>query len=320
MKILFATDGSVNADIALQTFLENQWPEGAICKVVTVSEPLHQRLNAAMFGIGDLARKAQADLEADLRELLAECLVKLEAKFGKGNVTTELLEGDAKVEVNRVAQAWGSDLIVIGAHGSDVDDSWTGSVTRAVLLSAPCSVRVLNTGSSWAQAKPGTDTAPDLISRYLVAVSDEANAKAIVDSILARPWASGSHFQLISVVHRHDALSKSRFFQSKNIQELHAQSFDGQMKAAEVFLKAQAARLESKFPADHITYHGLEGSPRSLILQIAQDWPADMVIIGSHDHDHGIVEHFLGSTAAAVVWNAGCSVELVKLAKVAVTN
>ncbi len=149
MKILFATDGSVSADIALQKILENEWPAGALLRVVTVAVPLHKHLNAALFGIGDLAQRAQADLEVDLKALLEECLAKLEPKFGKGNVSTEFLQGDPKVEINAAASKWGADMIAMGSHSNDLEDSWAGSVTRAVVLSAPCTVQVLNAESSW---------------------------------------------------------------------------------------------------------------------------------------------------------------------------
>ena len=61
-----------------------------------------------------------------------------------------------------------------------------------------------------------------------------------------------------------------------------------------------------------MTYHVLEGNVRSLILQIAQDWPADLIVLGAHGQDKSIMEHFLGSVARAVVGNAMCSVEIIR--------
>jgi hypothetical protein len=38
-----------------------------------------------------------------------------------------------------------------------------------------------------------------------------------------------------------------------------------------------------------------------------------MIFLGSHEQDDNVMEKLFGSTAAAVMWNAPCSVEVVKL-------
>ena len=77
-------------------------------------------------------------------------------------------------------------------------------------------------------------------------------------------------------------------------------------------VKEVAQKLEDKFGKGKVTFHVLEGNVRSLILQMAQDWPADLIVIGAHGQDKSILEHFLGSVARAVVSNAMCSVEIVR--------
>ncbi|HEY9772854.1 MAG TPA: universal stress protein [Planktothrix sp.] len=317
MKILFATDGSVNADNALQSILENTWEAGTACKVVTCAEQLKKRLNAVFLGIGDLAARAQTDLEKDLHDLLIESEGKLQTKFGKENVSSEFLSGNPKVEVVEAALKYGADLIIIGAHGSNVDETWSGSVTRSVVINAPCSVQVLNTQPSSSAEKKEEKRQAVVASRYLVAISDETNADMIIDSILKRAWPQDTKFQILSIAPNSASSDHSRFFKSKNMEDLRKEALNARKGAADKLVKDAASKLQSKFGASQVTSHVLVGNPRSLILQVAQDWPADMVIMGSHEQDHGILEHFLGSTAAAVTWNANCSVELVKLAKVA---
>src|SRR6202030_3145694 len=108
--------------------------------VVTVAEPLNKTLSAALLGIGDLATRAQAEMEKDLQIHLHECVDKLTPKFGAGNVSSELIKGHPKVELLQAAKNWNSDLIVIGSHGNDPDENWFSSVTRTLVSSAPCSV------------------------------------------------------------------------------------------------------------------------------------------------------------------------------------
>jgi nucleotide-binding universal stress UspA family protein len=313
MKILFATDGSVNADNALQKVLEREWPAGSSCRVVSIAEPLHKTLNAALFGIGDLAKRAQAEMEKDLQSHLQECVEKLSGKFGKDNVTSELIKGSPKVELVQMAKTNKSDLIIVGSHGNDPDDNWFSSVTRALVSSAPCNVEILNP-QSLASVEIKEETHRLQPSRNLVAVSSEHNAEQILATITNRPWPGDSLFRIICVVNP-AAQKQSRLFKSKEVEELRAQALSAAKKSAEKLVKETAAKLEDKFPATQLTSEVLEGSPRNVILQTAQDWPADLIMMGSHEHDHDRLEHFLGSTAAAVVWNAECSVELVKLSK-----
>lgn len=316
MKILFATDGSVTADIALEAILEREWPAGTSWSVIAVVEKLNQMLDIALMGLGELAVRAEADLEADLHKLLTECQEKLKQKFGTDKVDVELLSGNPTKEIVEAAKRKGSDMLVVGSHSHNVDHHWSGSVTQAVVLAAPCTVLVLNTVEGYSAEKKERQKEAVLEDRYLVAVSDDKNAKMVTDHILELTWPENSKFQIISVVNKPPKANQSRFFNSANLKEFHDKAFTGQKQTAEKLVKSVATKLESKFPAKNVTFHVLEGSPRSIILQVAQDWPADMIIMGSHDKDHSFLEHYFGSTAQAVVWNADCSVDLVKSTKV----
>lgn len=57
------------------------------------------------------------------------------------------------------------------------------------------------------------------------------------------------------------------------------------------------------------------GSPRSVILDEAESWNADLIVMGSHGY--GALKRFLlGSVSQAVVSHAKCSVEVVRCASV----
>jgi len=55
-----------------------------------------------------------------------------------------------------------------------------------------------------------------------------------------------------------------------------------------------------------------EGNPKSVIVDFAAKWPADLVVIGSHGHT-GFGRFFLGSVAETVVRHAPCSVLVVRI-------
>jgi nucleotide-binding universal stress UspA family protein len=53
------------------------------------------------------------------------------------------------------------------------------------------------------------------------------------------------------------------------------------------------------------------GDPRSVILEEAKEWDADLIVVGSHGYT-GIKRLLLGSVAQSVVSHAPCSVEVVR--------
>lgn len=56
--------------------------------------------------------------------------------------------------------------------------------------------------------------------------------------------------------------------------------------------------------------HVREGSPATVILDVARELPADLIVIASHNP--GIADYFIGSVAARVVRHAHCSVLVVR--------
>ena len=53
------------------------------------------------------------------------------------------------------------------------------------------------------------------------------------------------------------------------------------------------------------------GDPRSIIVDQAEEWSADLVVVGSHGYT-GLKRLLLGSVAQSVVSHAPCSVEVVR--------
>jgi len=54
-----------------------------------------------------------------------------------------------------------------------------------------------------------------------------------------------------------------------------------------------------------------EGDPKSVILNAAEGWGADLIVVGSHGH-RGLERFLIGSVAEAVARYARCSVEIVR--------
>jgi nucleotide-binding universal stress UspA family protein len=83
---------------------------------------------------------------------------------------------------------------------------------------------------------------------------------------------------------------------------LREQAKDMVTKAAE---KLKASKLK-------VSTSLVEGDPKSLIIDAAKDWGADMIVVGSHGRK-GLNRFLMGSVSEAVVRHARCSVEVIRI-------
>jgi nucleotide-binding universal stress UspA family protein len=78
-------------------------------------------------------------------------------------------------------------------------------------------------------------------------------------------------------------------------------------RAAQIIEEGNAARaVPLGFSSEAILGHAEE-----VILAAAREWPADLILVGSHGH-RAWERFMLGSVSQAVAWHAHCSVEIVR--------
>jgi nucleotide-binding universal stress UspA family protein len=338
MRILLSVDGSCHSDNAVDLFLGQLWPADSHVKIVTVSPDF--RTVGRGGSINDMASGAYQALESDIGKVLNDTRQKVAAKFGDSKVTTNFkVQSQQHVAEIIVSDAieWQADLIIMGAHGASgynedgvlsavgamlnpapgfYDANTIGSVTAGVLNHAPCSVQIINyitSASTEMQDRKNLPSADD--SRFLLAVNDSHSARAVIDEVVSRPWLPSATFQLIAVVEEPKSIVHSKFFKDPEIDAVHKQIYAAQKAKLEKLTEKYAEEIKAKSGTKMVQHHVLEGNVRSCIMQIAQDWGADMIMIGAHDRDKSIMECFLGSVARAVVDNADCSVEVVRMRK-----
>jgi len=63
-----------------------------------------------------------------------------------------------------------------------------------------------------------------------------------------------------------------------------------------------------------VTTSVAKGDARSIILEDAVEWHADLIVVGSHGRK-GLERFFLGSVSEAVARHANCSVQIVRVPK-----
>jgi nucleotide-binding universal stress UspA family protein len=132
--------------------------------------------------------------------------------------------------------------------------------------------------------------------RVLVAIDGSKASEIVLQEASGRPWLKGTRFCLVTVV--------DPFFFT------HAPAlFEETKEAAEEFLSEAAKKFEAAGWQTDVNV--ILGNPRRVISKYAEDWHADLLLVGSHGLN--ILERLaLGSTVRAVLRHTKCSVEVVR--------
>jgi nucleotide-binding universal stress UspA family protein len=145
-SLVFAEDGSDGAYRARRVLARWRIFTGLPVQVVSVSHVRRPLLSGVAPTMRDEAREAQSDLEAESRlahRRLAEDAAQ-DLRLAGLSASADVVEADAADGIIAAARHTDADLIVMGTRGRGaVARVVMGSVARAVLLSAPCSVFIV---------------------------------------------------------------------------------------------------------------------------------------------------------------------------------
>src|SRR4029079_17189566 len=136
--------------------------------------------------------------------------------------------------------------------------------------------------------------------KILVAIDSSPSSQIVLSEVAVRPLPKNSVICVLSVV------------------ALFRAPFDVLSRASPGEAESRAANLVVKSAADRLARAGIEVTtavpevfPPTSIVEYADRWHADFIIVGSHGHS-GISRFLLGSVAQGVLRGAHCSVEIVK--------
>jgi nucleotide-binding universal stress UspA family protein len=146
--------------------------------------------------------------------------------------------------------------------------------------------------------------------KILLAVDGSAPSQEAIDEVAGRPWPQPTTVRVISAVQPYAPPA--------------GEIVPGAVTAHAVATQAVGQQYENQAKAvvsdavDRIGRSGLsaeavvrDGDPRTVIVDEANDWGANLIVVGSHGHT-GLKRLLLGSVAQAVVGRAPCSVEVVR--------
>jgi len=146
--------------------------------------------------------------------------------------------------------------------------------------------------------------------KILLGVDGSPCSDAAVEEVARRPWPEGSTIKVLTAYE----------LPMPPTPEAWALPLD-YFKDLDVALQKQArntvdraiqtlkAKLDKSILLDGVL---LPGPPRTLILDEAESWQADLIVVGSHGY-RAWERLLLGSVSQAVVSHAKCSVEVVRL-------
>jgi len=144
--------------------------------------------------------------------------------------------------------------------------------------------------------------------KILLAVDGSSCSDSAIEEIARRPWPQGSEIKVLSAFE----LPLPPTPEAWAIPPDYFEELDRAAQTNSRSIVARAVeRLKSAFGNSFVIEGEIApGTPRMIILDEAEDWGADLIVVGSHGY-RAWERFLLGSVSQAVVSHAKCSVEVV---------
>ena len=290
MKVLIAVDDSGASQYVIAEAAARPWPSGTVLCVQCIVD----------MWVWDEMPDLIEDAKNEARTLVMAAATELSRSGHK--VVSEIQAGLPKKAIPEYAKEWGADLIMVGSHRSNaVARFLLGSVAQAVLRAAPCSVEIVRPSPRSVPAfSPGM--------KILVGTDGSNCSEKALHAVASRPWPAETLVRVISV--RESMVPAAAMPQAFDpvlmdevIERERRRSEDALARARQTLSSAGLKLCDSS--------ETLLGDPRTVLLDEAKSWGADLVVVGSHGL-HGLDRVLLGSVSEAVAMHAHCSVEVIR--------
>lgn len=146
--------------------------------------------------------------------------------------------------------------------------------------------------------------------KLLLALDDSTFGDGVVDAVIAHFRPDGVEARVLHVLEWPAPLPLSLAFAEGGSAALDVEAFhEAARHRGHSVVAAAARRLAAA--GFSVTDEVREGDARHAILDCAEHWQADMIVVGSHGR-RGLGRFLLGSVSEGVVRHAGCSVYVVR--------
>ncbi len=142
--------------------------------------------------------------------------------------------------------------------------------------------------------------------KILLAIDDSPYSEAAVEAVASMPWPPETTVRVLSAVEPFVPPAAELWYDAGGSLERARQEITNQY---EELTTRMAERLRARGLKVDTTVR--DGDPRSVIVDEAKEWSADLIVVGSHGRT-GIARLLLGSVAQSVVSHAPCSVQVVR--------
>lgn len=148
MKILLATDGTIQSEAATEAISAFKFSDGDEIKIVSIIDMAVPMVFNPQSEIAPNALEVEQTANETAEKILETARQKIERLIGNENVaiSTETLFGSPDSRIVEAAEKMHADLIIVGSHGYN---RWErlllGSISDSVVHHAPCSVLVVRT-------------------------------------------------------------------------------------------------------------------------------------------------------------------------------
>ena len=286
MKILAAVDHSEQSETLLATIRSMNWLEGTEINLFTSikgPKPKEGRPpnKDEQLIINLLAEKAQ-----HLQMLLPHC-----------RIFYDIAHGDPKETIIQEARRWSASLIILGTRGHrGLELLLTGSVSQHIMLHAGCPVMILKP-----HLKDLAQELNDGFESVLVAVDGSIFSRAAVQWLAKLGFPGSTRFKLVTAVKE----VSETMLSTADFASVHLSSM------AQVELQELALPLIEVFGRENVTTQVHDGDPDEIIMSVAENWQADLIVLGSHGKT-GITRLLMGSVSKSIAERAPCSVAIAK--------
>lgn len=149
--------------------------------------------------------------------------------------------------------------------------------------------------------------------KILLAVDGSTFSDAAVSEVARRPWPAGSEVRIISAAEAAHIPAPV----PHGAADFYAEDLKHAREHARLAVDLAASKLSGEAGAAlRITTDAPTGTAKEVILREAEEWGADLIVVGSHGR--GFWKRLLlGSVSQAVAAHAPCSVEIVRGLKTA---
>jgi nucleotide-binding universal stress UspA family protein len=305
LKALIAYDGSECSDHAVTELPLLELPDNTDATILSVAniwmpepEAVADAVDPSLSpGLAALRLKTR-DLIDAARSIAVTIIVKLRQVCATWRIESLAVADSPGWAVVRLADEQKVNWVFVGSLGRGAFGRvLLGLVSHRVLTSASCSVHV-------SRPRPAHPVAP---LRVLVAGGGSADSVVAVRQIAGRSWRAGTVFRLIAVLdpRLESVIAWPGIFPGKWAKSQEASPREWVCHLVEHFAKMLYERrltVETMF---------CEGDPKHELVRHAEDWKADLLVLGAHGLHHGQKRN-LGSVARAVAARTHCSLKVVR--------